>query len=361
MSTIATNEEIIDSFLKSEYYPFFKVISHNEKLFLLDEDFAKADYLNLKEKVIELYLLFSVIDGVIKKPILDKLMKDIINLVFFFDELEIDMDNVWKKFEKSTQCQNIGYDEFRKIHIRLIREYKIKVSKVTTIRIFLFDSLLWKEANSSRNIVRYIRNLGITWVDTTKEFLEKSTFNDLPCIDLRKFFLNEKNLFPIYTADEIELIFSIVNGTFFRFEENELLDRVIKAKKGFKFFRNIDDEDLRHVIKDLKFVIYKRHEIVIKEGDSGDEIYILIDGECRVTAGKNAVGTISQGHIFGEFSPVTGEKRSATIRVNSLQAKVLSFKIAFEKFTDEPKIFANLYRNIVESLIVKLDTANKRL
>lgn len=359
MST-KTLENKVDSFFKSEYVQFFRVIAHNEKLFLVDDEFKKAEYLNLKEKVLEVYLLFGVIDANLKNPLLEKLMKDIINLVFFFDELDFDVDALWEKFSASEFAEDIGFEEFKKVQLKLVREYKIRVSKVTTTRLYLFDCILWKEANQSRQIGRYLRNIGLSWVDNTKEFLEKSTFNELPCIDIRKFFTNDKVLFPVYSSEELETINSVINGSFFKFEENELLDRVIKAKKGFRFFSSLDDDDIRHVVKDLRFLTFKRHELVIKEGDEGEDIYLLIDGDCRVTAGKNVVGAINKGQIFGEFSPVTKELRTATVRVNSIEAKVLTFKIAFEKFDEEPRIFANLYKNIVESMIAKLDTANKR-
>lgn len=350
----------VDSFLRAEYFQFFKVILHNEKIFELNQKLHKTEYLNIKEKVIELYMLFSVMDKNIMQPILDKLMRDIINLVFFYEELDLDASCIWEKFKEQNSDCDIDFEAFKHVHSKLVRDYKIKTSLITSNRVYLFDSILWKNANESRNIVKYTKGLGITWADTTKEFLEQTTFNELPCLDLKRFFKNDKILFPVYSKDEIDLILSISNGSFFKMEENELLDRVIKAKKGFKFLRNIDDIDIRHVIKNLKFMIYKRHEIVVKEGDKGDEIYLLIDGECRVTAGKNVVGLIKKGDIFGEFSPVTGEPRSATIRTNSSTAKLLSFQIAFEKFDDEPKIFAQLYRNIAESLICKIDTSNKR-
>jgi CRP-like cAMP-binding protein len=150
-----------------------------------------------------------------------------------------------------------------------------------------------------------------------------------------------------------------MDNNFFKKEEvNDLLNKIIKAKKGFKFLHNLDDDEIKYIIKDLQFIKYKMHEVIIKEGTIGDDIYILIDGECRINVGKNTVGKIRKGEIFGEFAPITKELRTANIMVKSQSANVLSFKIDFDKFEKEPVIFAKIYQNITHSLIDKFCLSN---
>ena len=57
---------------------------------------------------------------------------------------------------------------------------------------------------------------------------------------------------------------------------------------------------------------------VVTQGESGDSLYLVVEGllEARVTAagqGETTVGTLRAGDVFGEFSLLTGEPRSASV------------------------------------------------
>ena len=62
---------------------------------------------------------------------------------------------------------------------------------------------------------------------------------------------------------------------------------------------------------------YGEGEVILREGDTSKEMYIIHEGEVRVTkmiAGKETVlGTMGRGDFFGEMSLLESEARTATI------------------------------------------------
>lgn len=63
----------------------------------------------------------------------------------------------------------------------------------------------------------------------------------------------------------------------------------------------------------LQTKYYKKGEVVITEGETGDAFYIIEDGSIEFTNTKEgAVGTAVAGEYFGEIALLTNEKRRAT-------------------------------------------------
>ena len=83
----------------------------------------------------------------------------------------------------------------------------------------------------------------------------------------------------------------------------------------------------------------KKGEFVLKEGDDGQEFYIIENGdvEClKLTLVNNKpkflnVRVLSKGEHFGELALINNEKRSLSIRVKSDTARLL--KLDREAFT----------------------------
>ena len=54
-------------------------------------------------------------------------------------------------------------------------------------------------------------------------------------------------------------------------------------------------------------------ENIIQEGEEGDCLYVLIEGEARITLKGRELGMIQAGEIIGEMALLKSEKRSATV------------------------------------------------
>jgi CRP-like cAMP-binding protein len=66
-----------------------------------------------------------------------------------------------------------------------------------------------------------------------------------------------------------------------------------------------------------RVVHFGKDEKLIRQGDIGDSMFILVEGQANVVFERNGssklVASLSAGDCFGEMSLLTGEKRSATV------------------------------------------------
>jgi small-conductance mechanosensitive channel/CRP-like cAMP-binding protein len=82
-------------------------------------------------------------------------------------------------------------------------------------------------------------------------------------------------------------------------------------------FRCLTDEQLDALLPRGRVVHFGCDERIIEQGESGDSMFILVDGEATVVVERNGglkpVAFLHSGDCFGEMSLLTGERRSATV------------------------------------------------
>jgi CRP-like cAMP-binding protein len=106
----------------------------------------------------------------------------------------------------------------------------------------------------------------------------------------------------------------------------------------------------------------KAHEVVIKEGDPADCVYILKDGELEILSydhdskSHQIVGHIEPGEMFGEMSFLDNLPRSATVRA------VMDSKIYVINRAEFDKIYKEqhpMMQQLVSILSERLRKTNK--
>ena len=86
------------------------------------------------------------------------------------------------------------------------------------------------------------------------------------------------------------------------------------------FFAGLNEANKKILYENAKCQLYDEDSTIIEKGQSGQSMFVVIDGllgvyidyEHRGKASK--VADLSDGQFFGEMSLLTGEPRSATIR-----------------------------------------------
>jgi CRP-like cAMP-binding protein len=79
------------------------------------------------------------------------------------------------------------------------------------------------------------------------------------------------------------------------------------------FFEGWTDEELAHVDKAADYVAYKPGEALIKQGTTGYEFIVILEGNVDVTVDGEAVASLSAGDHVGEMALLSHEKRNATV------------------------------------------------
>ena len=84
--------------------------------------------------------------------------------------------------------------------------------------------------------------------------------------------------------------------------------------------------------------------VIIKEGDPGDEFYVVLDGSAKVTIDGDVVEDIGPGAFFGEMALIDGGERSATVTATSATQLMILERAQFNQMIEVamPSIAARL-------------------
>lgn len=85
-------------------------------------------------------------------------------------------------------------------------------------------------------------------------------------------------------------------------------------------FSSLGDGDIRHVLSYLKNRCYPAGHLLFREGEPGDELFIIRKGKVRISirlpdGSQRVLRDFSRGDFFGEMSIVEDENRSATAEI----------------------------------------------
>lgn len=97
---------------------------------------------------------------------------------------------------------------------------------------------------------------------------------------------------------------------------------VIGDMRQVDFLRNLDDEELRILLPGVTVKKFGAGEVIVREGDNGDALYMIRSGTVEVVAagrdGKAVhIADLKHPAFFGEMALMTGEPRTATVRART--------------------------------------------
>ena len=78
-------------------------------------------------------------------------------------------------------------------------------------------------------------------------------------------------------------------------------------------FRPLNDREILRVLQVTDVVPYRDGDVVIRQGDKGEELYIVLSGRMKVLRGEAEVATLTAGEHFGEMALIRSQPRSASV------------------------------------------------
>ncbi len=98
-----------------------------------------------------------------------------------------------------------------------------------------------------------------------------------------------------------------------------MLDELLSLQTGSEFLAPFGEPELRDLAAELKEVRCAPGEALIRAGDPGDRLYVVLAGRLTVLVAREeeedqVVGEIGPGEITGEASLIIGGERTATVR-----------------------------------------------
>lgn len=99
-------------------------------------------------------------------------------------------------------------------------------------------------------------------------------------------------------------------------------------------------------------------EVLIRQGDEPDQVFVIIDGHAEAFVDGHKVGDIPKDEIFGAMAVFTGEKRNASVITSEASTVMLIPKDQFLSLTQSnPKIAHSL----IESMARRIDLLNEQI
>lgn len=90
-----------------------------------------------------------------------------------------------------------------------------------------------------------------------------------------------------------------------------------KAIEKNVLFSHLDDAERSDIFDAMFQVKHMQGDVVIQQGDEGDNFYIIDLGEADVYVNDNLVVSISPGGSFGELALIYGTPRAATVKAQT--------------------------------------------
>ncbi len=144
---------------------------------------------------------------------------------------------------------------------------------------------------------------------------------------------------------------------------------LLSLMRTVTLFNGLSDEQLQRLVAISEEEIFNAGETIVRQGDSGDKLYFITEGqvEVRVRSGPNQTERsqvyLGRGQLFGEMALLDKGPRSATIRCSRDHTVLRSIHSqAFNALCNtDTAIGYVVMRNIARDLSFKLRHRNLAL
>jgi CRP/FNR family transcriptional regulator, cyclic AMP receptor protein len=117
------------------------------------------------------------------------------------------------------------------------------------------------------------------------------------------------------------------------------------------FFAGLSRSELLELAKISEDLEVDAGKALTREGQSGSEFFVIVDGEVSVTKSGQEIRTLGPGDFFGEISLVSREPRTATVTATSpVRALVITDRSFRRLLDDAPRVQTKVMEAMAERL-----------
>jgi CRP-like cAMP-binding protein len=147
-----------------------------------------------------------------------------------------------------------------------------------------------------------------------------------------------------------------------QFGFHDLQRLLFKLAEKVKAFHGLAPAEIGEILARAEKCTFDPGVAIVKEGNTGPHMYIILEGEARVTKkgrdGEVELARLSAPDSFGEMALVDKAVRSATVSADTFCVLV---RLDDKSFQDKPEIGLKIYRNIAAVLTERLRNADELL
>jgi CRP-like cAMP-binding protein len=128
-------------------------------------------------------------------------------------------------------------------------------------------------------------------------------------------------------------------------------ERKIELLKKVPLFNSCTRRDLVLIARASDEIHFKPERVLIKEGASGREFFVIVDGTVDIERGGKKIDALGPGDFFGEASLLTDKPRNATVKTTSdVQAVVLTKQRFRQVLSQHPLISFKVMQSVADRL-----------
>lgn len=163
----------------------------------------------------------------------------------------------------------------------------------------------------------------------------------------------------LYDSDSLESEFSLSKKR--ELSSYSKKEKKIGISKDIEIFSGLSHDDFIAVVEKIEPITFSAGEVIIKEGDEGDSIYIIVSGKVSIFRNTEFgeeihITDLTDGAFFGEFGFFLKSKRFATIKATVETTLLELTKRDMDNVTKEnPKVrevLIKFYKNRVLDTIL---------
>jgi CRP-like cAMP-binding protein len=139
--------------------------------------------------------------------------------------------------------------------------------------------------------------------------------------------------------------------------ERLLLVEKVFILKSLSLFKDTPEHILAELAPLMQEEEYDQNTLVFQEGDMGDCMYIIHQGEVKIHNGETVFAILKEKEVFGELSLLDAEARSATVTTNS---GCILFSINQEPFYELLETRPEIARGFIKILCQRLRAQNEK-
>ena len=130
--------------------------------------------------------------------------------------------------------------------------------------------------------------------------------------------------------------------------------------RSVRLFRNVEEPELGILAESLRERPLRRGQILLREGDTGDEMFLVRSGSLVISKGvtgrvEQVLARVGPGDFFGEMALFDRSPRSATIQADSDTMLLVLDRAGLSKLTEvSPRAAAAFFESLVLIFIERL-------
>ncbi|MEX0798207.1 MAG: cyclic nucleotide-binding domain-containing protein [Bacteriovoracaceae bacterium] len=137
---------------------------------------------------------------------------------------------------------------------------------------------------------------------------------------------------------------------------------ILQVVKGCPIFYELYDQEIMKIVGLCRVLNLEPGDHVFKNGDTGNEIFLLLQGSASVMKGDLELAQLRKGDLFGEMVLLKENVRNADIRVNNFaDVLVMDYEDIFGLYERDTKIFSILMLNLSRMLATRLNGAGEMI